>query len=412
MYYHDLETEGHGARLARKWKLVRSLMDKAWDFSGEFRGRMQRAGLALRDLESPEAFASLPPLRKKDLVGLQEEHGLEWLLTCELGRLRRIYQSPGPLFDPEGAGQDHWGWAEAFFAAGFRPGDLVQMTFSYHLTPAGLMFEEPLREIGCTVIPAGPGAVPVQVELLRRLPVTGFVGMASFLRAIGERAVSQGLDPRQDFHLRSAFVAAERLTEDLRAELEDLFGITVGQGYGTADVGAIAYECPEQNGLHVSSHCYLEICDPATGRPVDLGETGEVVVTAFSAEYPLIRLATGDLSRLAPGPCPCGRTALRLAGILGRCDDIAKVKGQFVYPAQAARVVEAFPQVRRWQIVIENPGGRDRLTVCLLAAESFSEAAFAAAFQAEMKLRPQVVCVSPADLPEDAPRLVDRRTYG
>ncbi len=334
MYYHDLETEDRPARQARKWKAVRVLMDKAWNFSGEFRARMESAGLKVKDIDSAEAFAEIPVLRKKDIIALQAERGLEWLLACDIGKLKRIYMSPGPIFDPESSTPDHWGWAEAFFAAGFRPEDLVQVTFGSHLTPAGLMMEEPLREIGCAVIPAGPGNTAVQVELMRRLPVTGFVGMASYLRTIGEKAVEAGLDPRQDFKLRCAFVAAEKLTESLRGDVQDLFGITVRQGYGTADAGAIAYECDQLGGMHVSSRCFVEICDPATGKPVPAGQVGEVVVTPFVEDYPLIRLATGDLSFLVDGACACGRTSSRLGGIVGRADDTAKVKGQFIYPAR------------------------------------------------------------------------------
>ncbi len=411
MHYREAESEGR-ARAERQWKLLHPLLERALEASGEFRERLRAAGLSARDLDSPEGLALVPPLRKKDLIRLQEERGLDWLLTCEPGRLRRIYMSPGPIFDPEGQGPDHWGWAEAFYAAGFRAGDLVQMTFSYHLTPAGLMLEEPLRAIGCCVIPAGPGNTQVQIDLLRRLPVTGFVGMASYLKTIGQKAREQGLDPRRDFRLRTAFVAAEKLTEALRAEVEEMFGIVVRQGYGTADVGAIAYECAERNGMHASTRCVVEICDPATGRALPPGETGEVVVTALTPEYPLIRLATGDLSRFLTDPCPCGRTALRLDGILGRADDTAKVKGQFIYPSQAARVMAQFPQIQGWQIVVENPGGRDEIFVRLCLAGELDEGAFAAAFQNEMKLRPGLRRLKPGELAGDAPKLVDRRSFG
>ncbi|MDO9083250.1 MAG: AMP-binding protein, partial [Humidesulfovibrio sp.] len=369
------------------------------------------AGLTLRDLDSLTAYGALPPLRKKELISLQAERGLDWLLTCKPGQLRRIYQSPGPIFDPEGTEQDYWGWAEGFFAAGFRPGDLVQMTFSYHLTPAGLMLEEPLREIGCAVIPAGPGNTDVQVDLMRRLPVTGFVGMASYLKVIGQKARSLGLDLRNDLSIRKAFVAAERLPEALRSEVEEMFGATVRQGYGTADVGSIAYECEHPQGMHLSSRAYVEICDPETGRPLPVGETGEVVVTPFSLDYPLLRLATGDLSSLIEAPCPCGRTSLRLDGIKGRADDTAKVKGQFIYPAQAAQVALLFPQIEAWQIVITNPGGKDRIGVRLALAGEIDPAAFQAAFQATLKLKPEVEALAAGAIAPDAKRLVDERTF-
>lgn len=411
MLYHDLETQSPEKRQARQWKAIRKLLERAAKHSEEFRARLERAGLSLRDLDSLTAFSAIPPLHKKELISLQAERGLSWLLTCKPGELRRIYQSPGPIFDPEGAEPDYWGWAEGFFAAGFRPGDLVQMTFSYHLTPAGLMLEEPLREIGCAVIPAGPGNTEVQVDLMRRLPVTGFVGMASYLKIIGEKAASLGLDLRKDLSIRKAFVAAERLPESLRFEVEEMFGATVRQGYGTADVGCIAYECEHPQGMHLSSRAYVEVCDPETGRPLPVGEIGEVVVTPFTRDYPLLRLATGDLSSLIEAPCPCGRTSLRLDGIKGRADDTAKVKGQFIYPAQAAQVALLFPQIEAWQIVLTNPGGKDRIKVRLALTAEMAPEAFQAAFQALLKLKPEVECLSPGTLAQDAKRLIDERTF-
>lgn len=411
MLYHDLETQTPEKREARQWKAIRKLLERAAQDSGEFRARLGRAGLALRDLDSLTAFSALPPLRKKELISLQAERGLSWLLTCKPGELRRVYQSPGPIFDPEGTEADYWGWAEGFFAAGFRPGDLVQMTFSYHLTPAGLMLEEPLREIGCAVIPAGPGNTDVQVDLMRRLPVTGFVGMASYLKVIGEKARSLGLDLKKDISISKAFVAAERLPESLRLDVEEMFGATVRQGYGTADVGCIAYECELPQGMHLSSRAYVEICDPETGLPLPVGETGEVVVTPFTRDYPLLRLATGDLSSLIAAPCPCGRTSLRLDGIKGRADDTAKVKGQFIYPAQAAQVAAQFPQIQAWQIVITNPEGKDRIKVRLALAGDIDAGAFQAAFQALLKLKPEVQALAADAIAQDAKRLVDERSF-
>lgn len=427
MYYHDLETESHERRRKRKWRAIGTLLEKAWLFSSEFKTRMHEAGIKEKDVRDLESFSTIPPLRKRDIIRLQAEHGLDWMLTRELGELQRIYQSPGPIFDPEGVDTDYWGWAEAFYAAGFRPRDVVQMTFSYHLTPAGLMFEEPLRAIGCAVIPAGPGNTAAQIEIMTRLPVSGFVGMTSFLHTLGRRAQARGLDLRHDFSLRTAFVAAEKLTESMRREVEEMFGVTVRQGYGTADAGCIAYECEQACGMHLSSRALVEICDPATGRPLEPGETGEVVVTPFTGEYPLIRLATGDLSRLVDAPCPCGRTSPRLEGWLGRVDDTAKVKGQFIYPDQASQVMDQFEEIDCWQLVVDNPEGRDTLTCRIQlrpGAEGLDRSAFARAFQDQCKLRPAVEIITvPANSGNDStlaspkkpdnqePRLVDRRTF-
>ncbi|TVM15892.1 phenylacetate--CoA ligase family protein [Oceanidesulfovibrio indonesiensis] len=388
-------------------------MAHGWSESAEVRERMEASGLVPGDLQSPEDYAKLPPLSKKQLIILQQDKGIAHLLAVDPGALSRIYMSPGPIFDPEGREQDYWGWTAAFHAAGFRAGDLVQMTFGYHLTPAGLMLEEPLREIGCAVVPAGPGNTDVQIDLMTRLPVTGFVGMASYLKVIKDKAVSKGLDPRKDFRLDVAFVAAERLPESLRQELEDAFGMRVRQGYGTADLGCAAYECRELTGMHVSPRCWVEICDPDTGQPVPPGEVGEVVVTPFIRAYPLLRLATGDLSRIVDEQCPCGRTSPRLAGILGRADDTTKVRGQFLYPHQIQEVVARFEQVARWQLVVGNQGGRETVLMRLYMPEGeVDQAEFLARFQALCKLRPAVAIVRDSEaLPADAPRVRDERTY-
>lgn len=410
---HDFrENEGREARDARILKELSAIVAHAYDSSAEFAARMDAAGLSPDAVTDFDSFAAIPPLRKKDLSVLQKEKGLEWFLSCKPGELRRIYQSPGPLFDPEGREADYWGWAEAFHAAGFRSGDLVQMTFSYHLTPAGLMLEEPLHELGCAVIPAGPGNTEVQLDLLSGLPVTGFVGMTSYLKVIGQKALENGLDPQKDLNLRVGFVVAERLPESLRAEVEAMFGMSIRQGYGTADLGCIAYECSELDGMHLSSRCHVEICDPSTGAPLPVGEVGEVVVTPFTRAYPLVRLATGDLSRLVDEPCSCGRTAPRLAGILGRADDTAKVKGQFVYPSQVAQALAPFKEIERHQVAVDNDGGRDNLTLVVQAPGGADEEALRSAFRAVVKLNPAIrVLPSGESLPENAPALVDRRKY-
>ncbi len=410
-YYHGLETESGSQRLERKWFAVRDLLTRAARDSDEFKERLARAEVKAEDIWSPEDYARIPVLRKKELLAIQAERGLSHFLTREMGTTRRIYLSPGPLLDPEGKRPDYWGWTEAFFAAGFRPGDLAQMTFSYHLTPAGHMLEEPLRVIGCAVIPAGPGNTEVQIDLMTKLPVTGFVGMASYLSSIGQKARDMGLNPRKDFSLKVAFVAAERLAESLRRQVEEEFGMVVRQGYGTADVGCIAYECPHLGGMHLSSRCWVEICDPATGAPLPEGQTGEVVVTPFTDLYPMIRLATGDLSRIEAGACACGRTSAKLAGILGRVDDTAKVKGQFLYPSQVAEVMAKFPGIKAWQAVVTNPRGKDHLVLHLELAGNLDLAAFERVFQAKCKLKPQVVAVKPGELGDGAKTLVDQRTF-
>ncbi|MBI4806062.1 MAG: AMP-binding protein [Desulfovibrio sp.] len=410
--YHDFETLPPAQREARLLARVQELVAHAYAKAPAFCSRMERAGLVPADITGMDAFSRIPVLRKKDLLGLQANgERLGGLLSVDFGRLRHVYQSPGPLYDPESREPDYWGWTEAFHAAGFRAGDLVQMTFSYHLTPAGMMFEEPLNQLGCAVIPAGPGNTPVQIELMRNLPVTGFVGMTSYLRSIGEKAREMGLDPKRDFQLRVGFVAAERLSETLRREVEEMFGMVIRQGYGSADVGAMAYECRELGGMHVSSRGVLEICDPQTGLPVPPGEVGEVVFTPFCKDYPLIRLATGDLSSLNVDKCPCGRTAPKLTGILGRVDDTAKVKGQFIYLAQVAEAVAQFPGIASWQVVVDNPGGTDKLCLRYHCTSPVDEDALREAFKSKCKIRPELKACTAEAFPEGAKKLEDCRTY-
>ncbi|THB64905.1 MAG: phenylacetate--CoA ligase family protein [Desulfovibrio sp.] len=410
--YSKLETLSPEERRDHQWTRLNQVLDVAAERSEEFIKRMEQAGMDPDDIASLEDFASIPTFNKKQLISLQQESGLKDLLTLEPGELSRVYMSPGPIFDPEGRGKDYWGWTEGFFAAGFRSGDLVQMTFSYHLTPAGLMLEEPLRELGCAVIPAGPGNTDVQLELMTRLPVTGFVGMASYLKIIKDKALKQGLDVKKDLKLEAAFVAAERLAPSLREELEQEMDMLVRQGYGTADLGCAAYECSELTGMHVSSRCYVEICDPKTGQPLPVGETGEVVVTPFTTDYPLVRLATGDLAYLVDDPCACGRTSARIGAIVGRVDSTAKIKGQFLYPHQVSEVVDTFDTVEKWQLVVDNKGGRETLVMRLRVSGYLESEGFLKAFQEKLKLRPKLDLIdSEDDLPDDAPALVDNRTF-
>jgi len=409
-YYHELEAKSREELRAEKWERLQNILQLAAEKSREFKDRLSRSGISVQDIASEKDFQAIPPLPKKDLITLQEQD-LNQLLTTELGNLAHIYMSPGPIFDPEGTDDDYWGWAEAFYAVGFRPKDIVQMTFSYHMTPAGLMLEQPLRKLGCAVIPAGPGNTEAQITLLTKLKASGFVGMASYLKTIGEKAKAAGLDLKKDFNLQVAFVAAEILTPSMRKELEEEFGLILRQGYGTADVGCIAYECPQAQGMHLSTRCWVEICHPGTGEPVPEGEVGEVVVTPFSTTYPLIRLATGDLAAIDYSQCPCGRTAPRIKGIFGRTDSTAKVKGQFVYQHQVSQVMAEFPVIINWQLVLTNPQGKDTLTLYVQAREGLDEKKLITAFKEKIKLLPALEIIPADQKLENAGKIVDERVW-
>jgi phenylacetate-CoA ligase len=328
-----------------------------------------------------------------------------------MGELRRIFLSPGPIFDPEDREDDYWGWTEGFYACGFRSGDLVQVTFNYHLTPAGLMFEEPLKNLGCAVVPAGPGNSATQLEIMQKLRATGYVGTPTYLMHLAQKGEEMGLNLRKDLYLEVAFVTGEKFSEKLRANLEKKFDIIMRQGYGTADVGCIGYECFHKTGLHIANRAFVEICHPDTGIPLKDGEVGEIVVTAFNKTYPLIRLATGDLSYIERAPCPCGRTSPRLGSIVGRVDTTARIKGMFVYPHQVEQVITRFEEIKRWQIEVTNPGGIDEMTLVIEASNFKREEDLLHKFREKIKLRPALSVVAPGTLPPQIRPIEDKRKW-
>ncbi|MBI4913381.1 MAG: AMP-binding protein [Acidobacteria bacterium] len=324
---------------------------------------LRGAGARAGDFHSLEDLGRLPVTPKARLVELQREHPpFGGFLAVPLAQVRRIFRSPGPILDPQTPGEG-WGWEEGLFAAGFRPGDVCVNTFGYQMTPAGMMFDEALGALGCPLVPTGVGDRDTQIEILRSLGVTGYTGMASFLLQIGERAREQGLDPARDFHLKAAFTTAEPLPDSLRNSVEEMFGATVRQGFGTAECGCLAYECHERGGMHLASRAIVEIADPESGRPLGPGEIGEIVVTLLSPAFPLLRLGTGDLSAVDPVACACGRPAPKLRGWLGRCDQLVKVKGMFLHPGAVQAAMRAFPEVARFRAVVTREEGRDVLTV-------------------------------------------------
>jgi phenylacetate-CoA ligase len=354
----------------------------------------------------------IPIIKKKELIFLQSMGPrLGGLLTKDLGELNRIFLSPGPIFDPEDRSEDYWGWTEGFYAAGFRSGDITQITFNYHLAPAGLMFEEPLRNLSCAVIPAGPGNTNSQIEIMQKLRVTGYVGTPSYLMHLAQKAEEMGLSLRKDLFLETAFVTGEKFSEKMRSTLEKKFDCIMRQGYGTADVGCIGYECFHKTGLHLSNRAFVEICHPDTGIPLKEGEVGEIVVTAFNKTYPLIRLATGDLGYIDNSPCACGRTSPRLGGIVGRVDTTARIKGMFVYPHQVEQVMARFEDVKRWQIEVTNPGGIDEMVLSIEAGQFTQEDELLHLFREKIKLRPVLKVLTPGTLPPQIRPIEDKRTW-
>ncbi|GBG03443.1 phenylacetate--CoA ligase [Azospira sp. I13] len=362
------------------------------------------------DVHNREALAALPVTRKSDLIHLQREQApFGGINATPLSGLSRVYASPGPIYDPEGRGQDWWRFARALHAAGFRSGELIHNTFSYHFTPAGFMLEGAAHKLGCPVFPAGIGQTEMQVQAIADLRPAAYVGTPSFLKIILEKADEQQADVSS---LSKALVSGEALPPSLRQAL-NARGITVRQCYATADLGMIAYETEAQEGLTLDEDVLLEIVRPGTGDPVAPGEVGEVLVTTFNLDYPLIRFATGDLSAVLPGISPCGRSNVRIKGWLGRADQTTKVKGMFVHPHQIAQVLKRHPEIARARLVVDNATGQDRMTLHCESARSDDVLgdAVIASIRDVTKLRGEVRFVSPGDLPNDGKVIDDIRKY-
>jgi len=391
---------------------LKDLLSYAYRYSEDVKKRFDRAQFDVEKFKELSDLKHIPILKKKELIFLQSMGPrLGGLLTKDLGELRRIFLSPGPIFDPEDRSEDYWGWSESFYAAGFRPGDLAQITFNYHMNPAGLMFEEPLRNLNCAVIPAGPGNTNNQLDIMHKLRVTGYVGTPSYLMHLAQKGEEKGFNLRKELFLEVAFVTGEKFSEKMRTTVEKKFDLIMRQGYGTADVGCIGYECFHKNGLHVANRCFVEICHPDTGIPMKDGDVGEIVVTAFNKTYPLIRLATGDLSYIDRAPCPCGRTSPRLGTIVGRVDTTARIKGMFVYPHQVEQVLASFDEIKRWQIEVTNPGGIDEMILSIEANSFTREEDLLHSFREKIKIRPLLKVLVPGSLPPQIRLIEDKRKW-
>lgn len=365
-------------------------------------------GADAKAINSRVALAKLPVLRKADLVAMQKEAPpFGGLNVTPVANVKRLLMSPGPIFEPEGAAGDWWGAARALFAAGFRKGDIVHNSFAYHLTPGGFILESGAHALGCAVIPGGVGNTEQQLEAIAHYRPTGYVGTPDFLKILLDTAEKSGKDASS---LKRGLVSGAALPASLRDELGRR-GVAVLQCYATAELGVIAYESEAREGMIVNESVVVEIVRPGTGDPVPDGEVGEVVVTSFNRDYPMIRLATGDLSALMPGVSPCGRTNARIKGWMGRADQTAKVKGMFVHPKQIAEVAARHPELKRIRLVVDREAEQDTMT--LLAecapADSALEAAVAATLQSITKLKGSVKLMPPGTLPNDGKLIADER---
>ena len=363
---------------------------------------------------SRAALARLPVLRKAMLGEVQKKSPpMGGLITVPMSRVRHVFMSPGPIFEIDTEEPDYFRGARAMFAAGFRPGDVIYNTFSYHLTPAGMMMESALRALGCAVVPGGVGNTELQLDAIAAIRPTGYVGTPSFLKILIEKAAELGKDISS---LRHAFVGAEALPPSLR-QMFVTAGMTCLQSYGTADLGTIAYESQAPGGaiegMTVDEGVIVEIVRPGTGDPVPDGEVGEVVVTTFNQAYPLIRFGTGDMSAVLAGPSPCGRTNMRIKGWMGRADQRTKVRGMFVDPEQIAEISKKHPGLGRLRLVVDWVNQADVMTLKVETAQPSPglEKAMTETIRTVCKVGGKVEFAPPGSLPNDGKVIDDVRKY-
>lgn len=359
-----METLSPEARERYYDEKIRWIVEHAYKNAPAIKEKFDRMGVAPSDIRSSKDLEKIPVTKKEELRESQKLNPpFGGFLAVPPEKVQRIYLSPGPLYDPEGFGESRSKEAKTLYGAGFRPGDRVMVTLSYHMVPAGILLDKGLRELGATAIPTGVGQTELQVQLMRDLKITGYVGTATFMMNLIKRAEEVGLDPRKDLFIRNAYLTAEAVPQAIRNTLEKDYGINTWSAYGTADLGMLAYECPRKTGMHICEEAFIEIVDPNTGRRLGPGETGEIVVTSFDETYALIRFGTADLSSIVgEEACPCGRTSARLGPITGRVGDSFKARGMFIHAPQVKQVASKYSELARSQLVITRRENRDILT--------------------------------------------------
>src|SRR5947199_3258836 len=368
------------------------------------------AGIDPKSVRSRAALAKLPVLRKSALPSLQKETPpFGGFNVTPPGKAKRLFMSPGPIFEPEGQRGDY-NAARALFAAGMREGDVVHNCFSYHLTPGAFILEAGAHALGCAVIPGGVGNTEAQLEAIVQLKPTTYVGTPDFLKILLDAAEKAGKDASS---IKRGLVSGAALPPSLRKELGER-GVAVKQCYAVAEAGVISYESEALEGMILNEDMILEIVRPGTGDPVADGEVGEVVVTSFNPDYPMIRLATGDMSAVMTGASPCGRTNTRVRGWMGRADQTAKVKGMFVRPEQVAEAVQRHPELTRIRLVVSRENEQDAMTLHGESPNSDPSLANAIAesLLSVTKLKGAVKLVPPGSLPNDGKVIADERAGG
>ncbi|KIU53067.1 MULTISPECIES: AMP-binding protein [Bradyrhizobium] len=404
-HYDALETRAPAEREAALFARLPETLRKA--MAAPAYANLLR-GIDPASVTSREALAGLPVLRKSELPALHKAAPpFGGFVADKPGAFARLFTSPGPIFEPEGRQTDPWRGARALFAAGFREGDVVLNTFSYHLTPGGFIFDASARALGCAVIPAGPGNTEQQFELIEAYRPVGYSGTPDFLKILLDAAAGAGRDVSS---IKRALVSGAAFPKSLQEEMKSR-GVEAYQAFGTADLGLIAFETPAREGMTVNEELILEIVKPGTGDPVAPGDVGEIVVTSLDPHHPWIRLALGDLTAALPGASQCGRTNMRIKGWMGRADQTTKVKGMFVRPEQVAEIGKRHPELGRLRLVVTRTGEADAMTLraeCTSTADAL-QGEVAATLRAVTKLGGMVELVGAGSLPNDGKVIADER---
>ena len=417
-YFDERETMPAAEREAYLNKVLAAHIARSYRHAPAVKRLFDRAGVGPEEIKTVKDLEKLPITRKADLIEMQQADppygGVAAIPREEVGR---VFISPGPIYEIQPP--DVKWFAKSFWAAGIRQGDVVINTFTYHMSPAGILFHEGIRHCGATVVVAGTGNTDLQIQIMRDLSVTGFVGTPSYLMAIINRVKEMGLDFSKDLRIEKAWFTGEMLAPSLRTVFEGDYHIDTCQAYAVTEPGGcIAYECPAKNGMHLMDEYVTEIVDPETGKQLGPGEIGEIVTTQVcNRDWGLIRFGTGDLSSYVTEPCPCGRTAFRLTGIAGRAGDAVKVRGMFIVEKQAGEAIRSFKEVARYQLVVGREKHRDNLTLRLELAGAGAdisrlESDINAHFQNVCRIKiDRVDCVADGSIPEDSQGIIDERTW-
>lgn len=411
-HYDELELRAPDVRETALMATLPAQVKHAQNASAAFADILK--GVDASAVNCRASLAKLPVTRKHELFERQQAHRqanpFGGFSTQSFGQgMPRVFASPGPIYEPEGTHPDYWRMARAIYAAGFRSGELIHNCFSYHFVPAGSMMETGAHAVGCTVFPGGTGQTEQQVQAMAELLPAGYIGTPSFLKLILEKAEALSTTLPS---VRKALVSGEAFPPSLRDWLQAR-GVIGYQCYATADLGLIAYETSAREGLVLDERVIVEIVRPGTGDPVPEGEVGEVVVTTFNSDYPLIRFGTGDLSAVLPGQCPTGRTNIRIKGWMGRADQTTKVRGMFVHPGQISEVVKRFPQVGKARLIVSGEMASDHMALLVESNETAEGLALqiGEAVREITKLRAEIQLVSPGSLPNDGKVIEDIRSY-